>query len=114
MRGTRTRVDDGHASSATPAECDSLQQGRALTGRPGAGLGPVGSQLALIGEVGIPADVARVVVGDHDFPVLGWLFNDVGTDVAVGVDLALALGATRYIGARVGGVANDRSGLALA
>src|SRR5216684_736948 len=63
-----------HASATAAAIDDALAQGQSLSGWTSSGACGVGSQPLLIGQVLLPADVARMVVLDHHSPFGARLF----------------------------------------
>ena len=69
------------------AQHHALKQGAAFTGRPCATLGPVGSEMALVGEEGLPADVAGMVAGDHHGPLAAGQPPVPGDHGAAGVEV---------------------------
>ena len=96
-----------HAPSASAADDEALEQGGSLAGWPGCAVvaagGGVGGQDLQVGLVAGPGDVAGVVVGEKDGPVLGRLDQGVVVPVQVG-DVA---GAAVAVGAGVAGVVQD-------
>ena len=100
-------VAGGHRPPAAAAADDALTQGVAFSGRAGAGVGAVGGELGLVGEVVVPAEVAGVVVVDADLPVGHRLAGDAGVHAAVRADAASGGVAAEHVGAGVGGVGQD-------
>jgi len=104
-------VEDAELAAAHPAAGQPLQKGAALPDRasprrvehrPHVGVEPL-----LVGEVGVPVDVAVVVAGDEHRPlgVAGHPFA--GPRHAAGVDVAFSAGAPVHIGARIPGMGED-------
>jgi hypothetical protein len=79
-------VADLHRAAAGAAEHDPLAQRAAFAGRAGPGVGPVGGQLRLVGQVGLPGDVTGVVAGDQHFPLAAGQLGDRGAHQPVRVD----------------------------
>ncbi len=75
-----------HRGSAGPAADDALTQCGTLPWRPGPGVGAVGGQLGLVGQVVVPADVAAVVVVDQHRPFGAGPLDNAGVHAAVGID----------------------------
>ena len=100
-------VADRHAPSASAADDEALEQGGSLAGWPGCAVvaagGGVGGQDLQVGLVAGPGDVAGVVAGEKDGPVLGRL----GQRVVVPVQVGDVAGAAVAVGAGVAGVVQD-------
>ena len=96
-----------HAPSASAADDEALEQGGSLAGWPGCAVvaagGGVGGQDLQVGLVAGPGDIAGVVVGKKDGPVLGRLDQRVVVPVQVGG----VAGAAVAVGAGVAGVVQD-------
>ena len=82
-------VADLHAAAARAAEHDALTQRGAFPRRAGPGVGAVGGQFCLVGQVLREADVAAMMVGDEHFPLVAGQLGGRGVHRAVRVhDLA--------------------------
>ena len=71
-------VADLHRAAAGAAEHDALAQRGAFPRRAGPGVGPVGGQLRLVGQVFLAGDVARVMAGDQHLPLVAGQLGDRG------------------------------------
>lgn len=96
----------GQSTPAASAGGQALQQGAALAQGAAAGLVRVGSGVGgdalLVGFVGGPVDVAKMVVHDQHLPVAAVQPAGAGAQHTVVVEAAFAAGATIDIGASVG------------
>ena len=79
-------VVGAHRFAARPAGDDALTQRRSLAWWAGAGVGAVGGQPGLVGQVVGPADVAVVMVADEHRPLGAGPFDEPGVHAAVRVD----------------------------
>src|SRR6266581_3395418 len=98
-------VADGHPAAAPAADGDALQQRGAFAGRAGGAVGSagggVGGQDGEVGLVGVPGDVAGMMIFDQDGPFRCGPGGGVRDSVQVRGVAGLAVG----VGAGVGGVA---------
>src|SRR6185436_10375504 len=62
-------VVGAHRLAAASAGDDALTQRGPLPGWAGPGVGAVGRQGGLVGQVGVPADIAVVVIADQHRPL---------------------------------------------
>src|SRR6266704_2757977 len=69
VAGVAVLVADLHRAAAGAAEHDALAERSALARRPGAGVGAVGGQPRLVGQVVLPGDVSGMVVADQYLPL---------------------------------------------
>ena len=103
-RSLRGAVAGRHRPPAAAAADDPLAQRAALARRARAAAGVVGGQALLVGQERLPADVAGVVVLDHDRPLRAWQLDRLGRDRAVRCDGAARAKAPEHVDARVGRV----------
>ena len=108
----RPAVEHAEPAPAYPADRQALQQRAAFPGRagavPAAGGGHVRGQARGVGQVGVPADVAGMMVNEQHLPVLGAGHHTPAAGRgAAGVNVAFAAGTAVDVAARVGGVGQD-------
>jgi hypothetical protein len=84
-----------------------LAEGVAFADRAGTGVGAVRGQFRLVDQVVVPLDVAGVVSGDEDLPLVHRQPGGAGVDAAVGVDPAAGGVPAEHVGAGVAGVVQD-------
>src|SRR6266542_2769174 len=94
-------VVGAHRLAAGPAGDDALAKRAAFPRRAGAGVGAVGRQLRLAGQVIRPGDVSLVVVFDQHRPLGAGPFHQPGAHRAVRVDGAPGGVPAVHVGSRV-------------
>ena len=104
-------VADSQAPAAGRAQHHALEQAEPFPGRTGQQVrltvGPVGLQSPAVRQELVPADVAGVMVVDHDPPSLRRHRNRVGTDLAIGSKPPVFLVAAEDIAAGVKWISQD-------
>src|SRR5436190_794353 len=102
----RARIGDLHPPAALAAAHDPLQQRAALAGGTAgfAGADHVGAQALARGEVVGPGDIARMVLGDADRPLLERQLDRPAPDAPASVEVLLLAGPAEHESARIGRV----------
>ncbi len=107
----RALVEHGEFTAAGPAGRQALEQGAALPDGTGAGLVGCGTDvladLRKVGLVGVPVDVALVVVADQDLPLAAGDGLVAGAHGAVLAEVGVRAGAAVDVGAGVGRVGQN-------
>ena len=86
---------------------DVPEQRRTLARRPRPAVCAIGRQPLFDSEIGLPADVSRVMVANQNLPLRARDLDGPRPDDAFGIDPALRAEAPEDIGARVSGVAEQ-------
>src|SRR5262249_43981062 len=103
------RIRDLHPSAAAPAADQALQQRVALAG--GAASLPAGShvrgELRSRGEVLIPTDIAVMVLGQADGPLLDRQLDHLDADPTLAIEALLLARLAEHERSRIGGVGEE-------
>ena len=110
-RGVVPVVVHGQLAAAAPADRQTLQESAPFADRPGAGLVGLGTDVgvdaSLVGQIGVPGDVAVVVVHDQGLPFVHGQLPSPGVQPAVLVHIPLLASRAEHVGASVSGMSQD-------